>query len=128
MAITNVIYDSINGFLLNRVEDIGFIIISLIYIFFWKYIFLFLERIFRGLTFSFFENKSALLGIIKTIDSFVIFVLSVIFVIPLIRIILQKYITPLLNTKYLTIIVLVFFILAYLYFYLVYSRHHLGKT
>ena len=128
MDITNVIYDSINGFLLNRVEDIGFIIISLIYIFFWKYIFLFLERIFRGLTFSFFENKSALLGIIKTIDSFVIFVLSVIFVIPLIRIILQKYITPLLNTKYLTIIVLVFFILAYLYFYLVYSRHHLGKT
>ena len=128
MAITNVIYDSINGFLLNRVEDIGFIIISLIYIFFWKYIFLFLEKIFRGLTFSFFENKQALLGLIKTIDSFVIFILSVIFVIPLIRIILQKYITPLLNTKYLTIIVLVFFILAYLYFYLVYSRHHLGKT
>lgn len=128
MNIIGAIYNPINGFLLNHIENIGFILISLVYIFFWKYIFLFLERIFRGLTFSFFEDKPFFMGLIKAIDSFIIFVLSVVLVIPLIRIVLQKYITPLLDTKYLLIVVLVFFTLFYLYFYLVYSRHYLGKT
>jgi len=128
MDIIGTIYHPINGFLLKHVETIGFILISLIYIFFWKYIFLFLEKIFRGLTFSFFENKPFLMGLVKAIDSFLIFVLSVVLVIPLMKVVLQKYITPSLNTKYLLIIVFIFFTLSYLYFYLVYSRRYLGKT
>lgn len=125
--IVSLIYHPINGFLLKHIEEVVFVFISLIYIFFWKYVFILLEKLFRGLTYSFLENKNIFIVLIRTIDSFLIFVLSVLFVIPLMKIGLQKYITPLIATKYLLVIVTVFFIASYLYYYFVYSRHYLGK-
>ena len=127
MDIISLIYHPINGFLLKHVDEVVFVFISLIYIFFWKYVFILSEKLFRGFTYSFFENKNILIGLIRTIDSFIIFVLSVLFVIPLMKIGLQKYITPLLNTRYLLVIATVFFIISYIYYYFVYSRHYLSR-
>lgn len=127
MDIVSLIYHPINGFLLKHIEEVIFVFISLIYIFFWKYVFILLEKLFRGLTYSFLENRNILIGLIRTTDSFLIFVLSVLFVIPLMKIGLQKYITPLIATKYLLVIATVFFVASYLYYYFVYSRHYLGK-
>ncbi len=125
MSFISFFYNPANGFLLNRIPEIAFVLLSLIYIFFWKYVFLFFERIFRGISYSFFENRPTLMNILGYVDSFFIFVLTVLFAIPLMKNLLHGYIEPLLDTKYLLIIVLVLFVLAYVYYYLVYSRHYL---
>lgn len=125
MSFISFFYDPINGFLLNHIPEIAFVLLSLIYIFFWKYVFLFFERIFRGISYSFFENRPTLMNILGYVDSFFVFMITVIFAVPLMKNLLEEYIEPLLNTKYLFIVVLVFFILAYVYYYLVYSRHYL---
>jgi len=70
-----------------------------------------------------FENKPTIMEVIGFVDSFVIFVLTLVLVIPLFKKILNSYIEPLLNTQYLTIIVIVFFSLSYLYYILVYRKH-----
>lgn len=127
MAFTELIYNPANEYLLKHISEIGFVFVSLVYIFFWKYVFIFMERVFRGFTFSLFENTPAIMSLLGTIDSFVIFVLTVLLVIPLIKVGLQKYINPLLNTEYLFVIVVVFFIISYLYYYFVYSRHYLNR-
>ena len=125
MSIVSFIYDPVNGFLLNHIPEIAFVLLSLIYIFFWKYVFLFFERIFRGISYSFFENRPTLMNILGYVDSFFIFMVTVIFAIPLMKKLLEGHIEPLLDTKYLLIVVLVLFALSYLYYYLVYSRHYL---
>ena len=117
------LYESLNNFFVNNIEELGFIFISLIYIFFYRYIFIIAERIFRGVTFSLFENKPTIMEVIGFVDSFVIFVLTLVLVIPLFKKILNSYIEPLLNTQYLTVIVIVFFSLSYLYYILVYRKH-----
>ena len=94
------LYESLNNFFINHIEELGFIFISLVYIFFYRYIFIIAERIFRGVTFSLFENKPTIMEVIGFVDSFVIFVLTLVLVIPLFKKILNSYIEPLLNTKY----------------------------
>lgn len=125
MSFISFAYNPVNAFLLKHIPEIAFVLLSLIYIFFWKYVFLFFERIFRGISYSFFENRPTLMNILGYVDSFFIFMVTVIFAIPLMKKLLEGHIEPLLDTKYLLIVVLVLFALSYLYYYLVYSRHYL---
>src|SRR3989344_9080491 len=121
------IYDIVNDFFINHIEEIGFIIVSLIYIFFYKYLIVFSERVFRGLTFSVFENSPTIMNIIGFVDSFIVFVLTLIFIIPLFKKALHLYLEPLLDTYYLTYIVAIFFVSSYMYYVLVYRKHLTGK-
>jgi len=116
-------YGAVNDFFIRHIAEIGFIIISLVYIFFYKYIFIISERIFRGITFSLFENRPIVLRTIGFVDSFIIFILTLIFIIPLIKKILHDFIEPALSNDYLTLMVVVFFVLSYLYYLLVYRKH-----
>lgn len=117
------IYSIINDFFIRHIAEIAFVFVSLIYIFFYKYLFIISERIFRGLTISIFENSPMIMQILGFIDSFIIFVLTLIFIIPLFKKVLNSYLEPLLNTYYLTVIVAVFFVLSYLYYILIYRKH-----
>ncbi len=117
------LYSAVNDFFIRHIEEIGFIFVSLVYIFFYRYVFLVSERIFRGITFSLFENRPTMMQVISFVDSFVVFVLTLVLIIPLLKGILHRYIEPLLNNNYLTIFVLVFFILSYLYYILIYRKH-----
>src|SRR3989338_2605891 len=85
-------YGAVNDFFIRHIAEIGFIIISLVYIFFYRYIFIISERIFRGITFSLFENRPIVLRTIGFVDSFIIFILTLIFIIPLIKKILHDFI------------------------------------
>ncbi|MBI4159468.1 hypothetical protein HY500_04415 [Candidatus Woesearchaeota archaeon] len=123
MSIVDLLYIPVNDFLIRHIPELAFILISLMYIFFWRYVFLFLERAFRGLSFSFFENTPTIMKILGFVDSFIIFLVTVVLVIPLIKSMANKYIEPLLDNNYLTIIVIIFFISSYLYYSFVYSRH-----
>ena len=116
-------YESLNGYFIDHIPELSFIFASLIYVFFYKYIFIVAERIFRGVTFSLFENRPTIMQVISFIDSFIIFVLTLVLIIPLFKKVLEKFIEPLLDNNYLTVIVLVLFILSYLYYILVYRKH-----
>lgn len=116
-------YDIINDFFIRHIEEIAFIFVSLIYIFFYRYLFVLSERIFKGLTFSLFENKPSIMTIIGFVDSFFVFIITLILIIPLFKKVLHSYIEPILDTYYLTFIVLIFFTASYIYYILVYRRH-----
>src|SRR3989344_4592862 len=117
------IYGITNDFFINHIPEIAFVFVSLIYIFFYKYLFIFSERIFRGLTFSIFENSPTVMQIIGLVDSFIVFIITLIFILPLVKKVLHLYLEPLLNTYYLTYIVAVFFALSYLYYVMIYRKH-----
>ena len=121
------IYEIVNNFFINHIEEIAFVFVSLIYIFFYKYLLIFSERIFRGLTFSIFENSPTIMNIIGFVDSFIVFVITLIFIIPLFKSGLHLYLEPLLDTYYLTYIVAIFFVSSYVYYVLVYRKHLTDK-
>src|SRR3989344_8937881 len=97
------LYGIVNDFFISHIAEIAFIFVSLTYIFFYKYLFILSERVFRGLTFSIFENKPGIMKMIGFVDSFIIFIITLIFIIPLFKKVLHAYIEPALDTYYLTV-------------------------
>lgn len=117
------LYTTINNFLIKYIPEISFVIVTLIYLFFYKYIFLLLEKIARGISNALFENKPNILALTKYIDSFFVFIITFIILIPLGKIILEKLLEPYLKTQYLAWIVLAIFAASYLYYLFFYSKH-----
>ena len=117
------IYDSINNFLINHVGEITLAVVTLIYIFFYQKLILLLEKIVRAVSNATFENKPGVVNALRIVDSFVIFLFTIFFLIPIAKILLEKYLEPKLNTPYLFFIVLGVIGLSYIYYILVYSKH-----
>ncbi len=117
------LYTTINNFLIKYIPEISFVIVTLIYLFFYKDIFLLLEKIARGISNALFENKPNILALTKYIDSFFVFIITFIILIPLGKIILEKLLEPYLKTQYLAWIVLAIFAASYLYYLFFYSKH-----
>ena len=117
------LYTTINNFLIKYISEVTFILVTLIYIFTHRYVFLFLEKIIRGMTNAIFENKDWVAGLLKYIDSFFVFILSFLIIIPFGKILLEKYLEPYLKNEYLTWIFLGTLAFSYLYYTLFYSKH-----
>ena len=117
------LYNTINNFLIKHISEITFAFVSLIYIFFWRYFFLLVERAAEGATSALFSNHPNWKSVLKFADSFMVFILTALLLIPLIKILLEKYLEPRLSTPYLTWIVLGAVIISYIYYMLVYSKH-----
>ena len=117
------IYDSINNFLINHVGEITLAVVTLIYIFFYQKLILLLEKIVRAVSNATFENKPGVVNALRIVDSFVIFLFTIFFLIPIAKILLEKYLEPKLNTPYLFFIVLGVIGVSYIYYILVYSKH-----
>jgi len=121
------LYATINNFLIKYIPEISFVIVTLIYLFFYRYIFLLLEKIARGISNALFENKPNILALTKYVDSFFVFIITFILLIPLGKVILEKLLEPHLKTQYLTWIVLGIFAGSYLYYLFFYSKHLHGE-
>lgn len=117
------VYDSINNFLINHIEEITFAVVTLIYVFFYQKLILLLEKIFRAATQAAFEERPNVIKAVRIVDSFLIFIFTIFFVIPLVKLLLEKYLEPKLHTSYLFFIVLGVIGISYVYYILVYSRH-----
>ena len=117
------LYATINNYLITHIPEISFIIVTLIYLFFYRYMFLLLEKLVRGISNALFENKPRTLSLIRYADSFIVFIITFILLIPLGKVILEKVLEPYLKTQYLTWIVLTVFIGSYIYYMLIYSKH-----
>jgi len=117
------LYNTINNFLIKHISEITFAFVSLIYIFFWRYLFLLLEKIFRSFSQYFFNNRPILGKVLQAVDSFFVFIISALLLIPFMKIMLEKYLEPQLKTPNLTWIVLAALIASYLYYMLFYSKH-----
>ena len=117
------VYGAINQLLINHIPEITFPIVTFIYVFFYHRLIIFLEKIVRGGTQAAFENRPGIVRIFRMGDSFVIFIVSIFFIIPLLKKILEKYLEPKLETPYLFFIVLGIMGVAYLYYILIYTKH-----
>src|SRR3989344_2136010 len=117
------LYTTINNFLIQHISEVAFILVTLIYIFTHRYFFLFLEKVIRGMTNAIFENKQWVTNMLHFIDSFFVFIITFLILVPLGKILLEKYLEPQLSTQYLTWIMLGVLAASYLYYTLFYSKH-----
>ena len=117
------LYQTINNFLIQHLSEVTFILVTLIYIFTHRYVFLLLEKAMHGMTNAVFENRQWVTGILKYIDSFFVFILAFLIIIPFGKIFLEKYLEPQLKNEYLTWIFLGALAFSYLYYTLFYSKH-----
>src|SRR3989338_2139209 len=96
------LYQTINNFLIQHLSEVTFILVTLIYIFTHRNVFLLLEKAMHGMTNAVFENRQWVTGILKYIDSFFVFILAFLIIIPFGKIFLEKYLEPQLKNEYLT--------------------------
>jgi len=115
-------YFVINNFLIKHIPEIVFSIIALLIIFIEPYL-IYLERVISNfINIKTRGNRS----IIKSIrlDSFIVFLLLIIIILPLIKHYLMDYLENALNSENLLFYLIVLFIGMYAYYVLVHRRRH----
>ena len=121
------LYTAINNYLIKHIPEISFVLVTLLYLFFYRYVFLLLEKITRGISNALFENSPKILSMTKYLDSFLVFLITFLLLIPLGKVVLEKVLEPYLKTPYLTWILLAVFAGSYLYYVFFYSKHLHGE-
>ena len=117
------LYFIINNFLIRHIPEIVFSLVALIIILFEPYL-IYLERAISSLLGGAkMKQQKSFVELIR-LDSFIVFLLLVILILPLMKLYLMNYMEKILVSDNLLFYLVVIFFVVYIYYILVYRRQH----
>src|SRR3989344_4247705 len=116
------LYFIVNNFLIKYTPEIVFSLVALIIILAEPYL-IYLERLISNIFKITTRRGEGILELMR-IDSFVVFLLLIIIILPLVKRYLMGYLEKVLNSENLLFYLIVLFISLYVYYILVYRRKH----
>jgi len=116
------LYFIVNNFLIKYIPEIVFSLVALIIILAEPYL-IYLERLISNIFKITTRRGEGILELMR-IDSFVVFLLLIIIILPLVKRYLMGYLEKVLNSENLLFYLIVLFISLYVYYILVYRRKH----
>ena len=117
-------YYAFNSFLINYIPEIVFSLIALIIIFAEPYL-IYVERWINMLMGILTRNPQQVgLFQVTKLDSFLVFLLLIIVILPLVKHYLMSYLETVLNSENLVFYLVVIFVGAYFYYIFVYRKQH----
>ena len=118
-------YFVFNNFLISYIPEIVFSLIALIIIFAEPYL-IYVER-WVNMLLGILTRNPQQVGMFQVtkLDSFIVFLLLIVAILPLVKHYLMDYLETVLNSENLTFYLLVIFVGAYFYYIFVYRRQHL---
>lgn len=116
------LYFIVNNFLIKYIPEIVFSLVALIIILAEPYL-IYLEKLISNIFKITTRRGEGILELMR-IDSFVVFLLLIIIILPLVKRYLMGYLEKVLNSENLLFYLIVLFISLYVYYILVYRRKH----
>ena len=116
------LYFIVNNFLIKYIPEIVFSLVALIIILAEPYL-IYLEKLISNIFKITTRRGEGILELMR-IDSFVVFLLLIIIILPLVKRYLMGYLEKVLNSENLLFYLIVLFIGLYVYYILVYRRKH----